>query len=155
MDLPKYYWERGISKIYAVDTGTDQLSPVLRSNPKVINLEKTNALHLTQELVPEKATLCVMDVSFVSALKVLPGVVPFLTANATLILLVKPQFEAGRQALDKKGVVTKATDHDRVLEEVKAGLLKLGFSVEGVADSPIQGGEGNKEFLLLARFSRT
>jgi 23S rRNA (cytidine1920-2'-O)/16S rRNA (cytidine1409-2'-O)-methyltransferase len=141
--------QRGARRIVAVDVGHNQLDWRLRTDARVEVREGTNARHLAPEDFAERFDLAVMDVSFISATKVLPAVVPLLKDGARVVVLVKPQFEVGRGEVGKGGVVRDAAQHARVVAEVNRAARELGLKVIGVIDSPILGAEGNKEFLAL------
>ncbi|HEX8166269.1 MAG TPA: TlyA family RNA methyltransferase [Beijerinckiaceae bacterium] len=141
---------RGAQRVYAVDVGHGQLHPRLARDARVKSLEGTDARHLTRALVPEPVGLAVADVSFISLRLVLPPVLPLLAPDATLVALVKPQFEAGR-AFVKKGVVRDEAVHRTVCRETAAFVEALGFKILGLVPSPILGGDGNREFLIGAR----
>lgn len=141
--------EHGANKVYAVDVGKDQLAPRLKSDPRVLSLEKTDVRVLAPETVGD-AELCSIDVSFISLTKILssPAVTELYGRGGKIIALVKPQFEAGKSALDKHGVVKKATDHVRVLDSMLIFASSLGYKVAGLIPSPISGGDGNREYLM-------
>jgi 23S rRNA (cytidine1920-2'-O)/16S rRNA (cytidine1409-2'-O)-methyltransferase len=141
---------KGAARVYAVDSGTNQLAWKLRQDERVIVHERTNARYLTAAEVPEPVDLIVCDASFISLTKVLEAVLSFAKADARLIALIKPQFEAGRGEVGKGGVVRDPAIHARVCEEVAGWIEEKGWSVEGIVPSPIQGPEGNIEFLLAA-----
>ena len=141
---------KGAARVYAVDSGTNQLAWKLRQDERVIVHERTNARHLTAEHVPEPIDLIVCDASFISLTKVLEAALSFAKPGARLIALVKPQFEAGRGEVGKGGVVRDPAVHERVCAEAAAWVEGRGWSVQGIVESPIQGPEGNIEFLLAA-----
>ena len=141
---------RGAAKVYAIDSGTNQLAWKLRQDDRVIVHEKTNARHLTPAEIPEAIDLIVCDASFIGLAKVLDRPLEFAAPAARLVALIKPQFEAGRGELGKGGVVRDAAIHARVCEEVRSWIEGKGWRVEGVEPSPITGPEGNVEFLLAA-----
>lgn len=143
---------RGASKVYAVDVGTDQLHPSLRDDPRVISLEGTHAKDLGQGLIPEPIDLFVCDVSFISIQKALPPALALAGTPATLCTLVKPQFELGREAIGRGGRVLTPPDEQKqfIDKEIVPFLQDLGWTVHGLAISPIKGGEGTLEFLLHA-----
>lgn len=142
---------RGAARIYAVDVGHDQLHASLRGNDRLISLEGLDARRLDRGLVPDPVDLVVADVSFISLALVLPAALELATLGADLAVLVKPQFEAGRERVGKGGVVRDEAVHAEVCERI-AGLVEaLGWKVRGVVPSPIAGGDGNKEFLLSAQ----
>lgn len=143
---------RGAARVYAFDSGVGQLHERLRQDPRVILSERTNARHLAPDSLPEKPTLVTMDVSFISILKILPALAGLLAEGADVVSLVKPQFEAGRAEVSRgHGVITDPQIHDRVRGEVEAALVDAGCTVVGWCDSPISGGDGNREFLVHAR----
>jgi 23S rRNA (cytidine1920-2'-O)/16S rRNA (cytidine1409-2'-O)-methyltransferase len=141
---------RGAAKVYAVDAGTNQLAWKLRQDPRVVVLEQTNARYLTAEEVPELVDIVVCDASFISLAKVLEVPLKLARPGANLVALVKPQFEAGRAEVGKGGVVRDPVVHERVCAEAAEWVASQGWSVLGVAESPITGPEGNVEFLLGA-----
>ena len=139
--------QHGAAKVYAVDVGYGQLAWKLRTDERVINLERTNLRYVTEEQIPEPIDLAVMDVSFISIRLVLPVVKGFLKPGADYICLIKPQFEAGREEVGKKGVVRDVRVHERVVHELLAFSREIGFSVMGLDYSPIKGPEGNIEYI--------
>jgi 23S rRNA (cytidine1920-2'-O)/16S rRNA (cytidine1409-2'-O)-methyltransferase len=141
---------RGAARVYAVDSGTNQLAWKLRSDSRVIVHEKTNARHLTAAEVPEPIDLIVCDASFIALEKVLATPLDFATPSGRLVALIKPQFEAGRDEVGKGGVVRDPAIHARVCDEVAGWVRGRGWSVIGIVPSPITGPEGNIEFLLAA-----
>jgi hemolysin TlyA family protein len=142
--------KRGAAHVYAVDVGHGQLHPSLAQDERVTSLEGTDARALTPAFVPQAADLLVSDVSFISLKLVLPPAIALLKPAATLAVLVKPQFEAGRERV-KKGIVRDAAIHRAVCEDMTDFVAGLGFTVMGIVPSPIEGGDGNREFLLGAR----
>jgi 23S rRNA (cytidine1920-2'-O)/16S rRNA (cytidine1409-2'-O)-methyltransferase len=142
---------RGVARVYAVDSGTNQLSWKLREDPRVVVLERTSARILTPAHISEPVDLIVCDASFIGLAKVLERPLTFAKPGARLLALVKPQFEAGRDEVGKGGVVRDPIVHARVCEEVAGWLSQQGWDVLGVTPSPITGPEGNIEFLLAAR----
>ena len=142
---------RGAARVYAVDSGTNQLAWSLRDDGRVVVLERTSARVLTAEHIPEPVDLVVCDASFISLAKVLERPLSFAGLDARLMALVKPQFEAGREEVGKGGVVRDPAVHERVCAEVAAWVAEQGWTVDGVVESPITGPEGNREFLLAAR----
>lgn len=141
---------RGAVKVYAVDVGTNQLAWKLRSDPRVIVREQTNARELTSEIVPEAIDIVVCDASFIGLAKVLDRALDLARPGARLIALVKPQFEAGREEIGKGGVVRDDAVHARVCEAAADWVRSKGWNVLGIERSPITGPEGNVEFLLGA-----
>jgi 23S rRNA (cytidine1920-2'-O)/16S rRNA (cytidine1409-2'-O)-methyltransferase len=141
---------RGAARVYAVDSGTNQLAWKLRQDPRVIVHEQTSARLLTESHIPEPVDLVVCDASFIGLAKVLERPLGFAPPGARLMALIKPQFEAGREEVGKGGVVRDAAVHQRVCDEVVAWLHGSGWRVDGVVASPITGPEGNVEFLVAA-----
>ncbi|GAD09665.1 predicted rRNA methylase [Gluconobacter frateurii NBRC 103465] len=146
----------GASKVYAVDVGHGQLSWKIRSDERVIVMEKTNARALTAEQIPELAGIVVCDASFIGLKTVLPAALALTTPDAWAIALIKPQFEAGRGEVGAKGVVRDPAVHDRVCAEIRDWFASLpDWEVLGIEASPITGPEGNREFLIAARRTET
>ena len=143
--------QRGAAKVFAVDVGQGQLAWKLRSDPRVVVMEKTNARFLKLENFPAAADLIVVDCSFISLKKILPPAVPLLKAVGKIVALIKPQFEAGKAETDKgRGVITDAAIHNRVLAELEEFVsAQAGLCWQGVIESPLLGPAGNKEFLAL------
>jgi len=148
--------QRGAARIIAIDTGYGQMDFKLRQDPRVCLLEKTNARYLTHEVVGEFAELIAMDVSFISATLVLPAVLatafPLERSGRQIVVLVKPQFEVGRELVGKGGIVRDQGAQKAAVEKVRSALIELGVSRADVIDSPILGAEGNREFLLYGIF---
>lgn len=145
--------ERGAAHVYAVDVGHGQLHPRLREDRRVTALEGQDARALSAREIGEPVSAIVADVSFISLEKALPAALGLAAPGAWLVALVKPQFEAGREAIGKGGIVRDAALRDAQGEKVAAWLGTLaGWEVVGVIPSPIEGGSGNQEFLLGARF---
>ena len=146
--------QRGAAKVYAVDVGQGQLAWKLRSDPRVVVMEKTNARHLKIEHMPKPfvpADLAVIDCSFISLQKILPPAIALLKADGKIVALVKPQFEAGKAEVDKgRGVITDPAIHERVLREVEGFIgTQADLRWQGMVESPLLGPAGNKEFLVL------
>ncbi|HWI85877.1 MAG TPA: TlyA family RNA methyltransferase [Sphingomonas sp.] len=141
---------RGAARVYAVDSGTNQLAWKLRQDDRVIVLEKFNARNLTSAEIPEPVDLIVCDASFIGLAKVLDRPLRFAKPDARLIALIKPQFDAGREEVGKGGVVRDPIVHARVCAEVRHWIEAQGWAVAGIERSPITGPEGNVEFLLAA-----
>lgn len=140
----------GASHVFAVDSGTNQLAWKLRSDPRVAVLEQTSARILTAEQIDRPCDWVVCDASFISLAKVLAVPLSLAAPDATLVALIKPQFEVGREEVGKGGVVRDAALHERVCEEVAGWLRSQGWTVRGLTESPIKGPEGNIEFLIWA-----
>ena len=142
----------GAAKVYAVDVGHGQLAWKLRSDPRVVVHERTNARHLTAETIPDPIGVLVCDASFIGLATLLPAPLALCVSGAWAVALIKPQFEAGRDQVGSKGVVRDPAVHAAVCERVREWWSGLpGWEVIGIAESPITGPEGNHEFLLAAR----
>ena len=140
--------QNGAKKVYAVDVGYGQLAWKLRSDERVVNLERTNVRYLTREQAPEAPEFVSIDVAFISLRLVLPVVHTFLADGGVCVCLIKPQFEAGRERVGKKGVVRDPEVHKDVIRGICEFAKNEGFSVRGLDFSPIKGPEGNIEYLL-------
>ena len=141
--------QNGAVKVYAVDVGYGQLAWSLRTDERVVNLERTNIRYITEEQVPQPVDFISVDVSFISLTLVLPVAHRLLKDGAQMVCLVKPQFEAGRDKVGKKGVVRDPQIHREVIRKVIDCAAELGFWVRGLDFSPIKGPEGNIEYLLF------
>ena len=141
--------QHGAKRVVAVDVGHNQIDWRLRQNERVEVREGVNARYLTQDDFAVKFDLVVMDVSFISATKILPAIVPLLSEQAQLIVLIKPQFEIGKGEVGSGGVVRDPEKRARAVAEVNEAAAALGLQNVGVIESPIQGAEGNVEFLAL------
>lgn len=139
--------KNGAAKVYAVDVGYGQLAWSLRNDPRVVSMERTNVRYITSEQIPEPLDLAVMDLSFISIELILPAVYPLLKENADVVCLIKPQFEAGREEVGKKGVVRDPAVHEKVIRRILDFVPQIGFSAVGLDYSPIRGPEGNIEYL--------
>ena len=140
---------RGAQKVIAVDVGHGQMAPALAGDPRVLLLENTNARYLAPEMTGGKAELAVMDVSFISQTTLYPAVFSCLEEQAPVVTLVKPQFEAGSRNLNKKGIVRNAAVYPEVLETIDRHARIFGRGIAKACISPVLGGDGNKEFLVL------
>lgn len=138
---------RGASRVYAVDVGHGQLSHALLQDPKVVNMERMHILELSPSALDPGPDIIVSDVSFISLTKVLPKIVELLPPHGVAVCLIKPQFEVGRDAIGR-GVVRDPVLHNAVCERVRRRSEELGFSDIRIIPSPIEGGDGNKEFLM-------
>ncbi len=146
---------RGAKRVYAVDVGHGQLVERLRDDPRVVTIERVNARHLTREHVSEPADLIVCDVSFISLTLVLPAAFALAAPDALAVVLIKPQFEVGREGVGKAGIVRNPSFHRAARDRVTAWVAaQPGWSVTGTIVSPIAGSSGNREFLMAARRSR-
>ena len=139
--------QNGAVKVYAIDVGYGQLAWKLRNDPRVINMERTNIRNVTHDMIVEDIAIASIDVAFISLDKVLPVVFNLLSDNGEVVALIKPQFEAGRENVGKKGVVRDKKVHFEVIERVLNFASEIGFSVNGLTFSPIKGPEGNIEYL--------
>lgn len=140
--------QNGAVRVYAIDVGYGQLDWKLRNDPRVINMERTNARLLEADSLPEPIEAASIDVAFISLEKILPAVRKLLAADAFVIALVKPQFEAGKENVGKKGVVRDPAVHKEVLRRIIAFAEQEGFGIGGLDYSPVKGPEGNIEYLL-------
>ncbi len=147
--------QNGAVKVYAVDVGHGQLAWKLRNDPRVVCMEKTNIRYVTPEDIEEPVEFASIDVSFISLTKVLGPVKELLTENGQIVCLIKPQFEAGREKVGKKGVVREKSTHLEVIEMVISFAVSIGFEVMNLEYSPIKGPEGNIEYLLYLQNHRT
>ncbi len=141
--------QRGARHVVSIDVGHNQLDWRLRSDPRVEVREGLNARYLTAENFDHKFDIAVMDVSFISATKIMPALVDLLIEGGQLIVLIKPQFEVGRSEVGSGGIVRDPEKHARVIDEVNTAAAKLGLQVGKVIESPIRGADGNTEFLAL------
>ena len=140
--------QNGASKVYSVDVGYGQFAWKLRQDPRVVCMEKTNIRYVTPEDIADKLDFASVDVSFISLTKVLGPAYALLKEHGQMVCLIKPQFEAGREKVGKKGVVRDKAVHEEVIEKVIAFALETGFSVHNLEYSPIKGPEGNIEYLV-------
>jgi 23S rRNA (cytidine1920-2'-O)/16S rRNA (cytidine1409-2'-O)-methyltransferase len=142
---------RGAARVYAVDVGRGQLHPKLAADPRVVSREATDARRIAEDPLPERVRLVTMDLSFISARLVLPTLLPVMAPECELVVLVKPQFEAGRERVGRGGIVRDEAVRKAAAEDVREAVAALGFAILGLVPSPIAGGDGNQEFLLGAR----
>ena len=146
--------QNGARRVYSVDVGKNQLDWKLRNNEKVVSLEEMHIKDLKEEDIGnEKADFIVIDVSFISLTKVIPYFEKFLKKNGKIVMLVKPQFEVGREKIGRNGVVENEEYHDEAIKKIISFSKECGYELAGVGDSPIKGAKGNKEFLMLLKFS--
>jgi 23S rRNA (cytidine1920-2'-O)/16S rRNA (cytidine1409-2'-O)-methyltransferase len=143
--------QHGAAYVYAVDSGHDQLDASLKSRENVCNMEGVNARNMTPDMFEQKISFLTMDVSFISIMKVLPALDQISADDASAVCLIKPQFEAGREFVGKKGVVRDKKVHLRILNEVLSFTKELGFGILGLTWSPIRGPEGNIEYLMYLK----
>ena len=146
--------QNGARKVFAVDVGTDQLAEKLRADERVVSMEQTNIRYVTIEDIGEPVDFVSIDVAFISLTKVLAPVYDLMKAGARIVCLIKPQFEAGKEKVGKKGVVKERTTHMEVIEQVIRYADALGFFMLGLSFSPIRGPEGNIEYLLYMEKKR-
>ena len=141
--------QNGAVKVYAIDVGYGQLAWKLRSDERVINMERTNVRYLEKDSLPEQVDAATIDVAFISLDKILPAVHKILKEDGFVIALIKPQFEAGREKVGKHGVVSDPATHMEVLERAVSFAKKSGFGIVGIEFSPIKGPQGNIEYLMV------
>ena len=146
--------QNGAKCVYSVDVGKNQLDWKLRNDERVVSIEEMHIKDLKEkDIGDEKVNYIVTDVSFISLTKVIPYFEKFLAKNAKIIMLVKPQFEVGREKIGKNGVVENEEYHDEAIKKIISFSKECGYELAGVGDSPIKGAKGNKEFLMLLKFS--
>lgn len=141
---------KGAKHVFCVDVGHGQLHERIRTNPSITNIEKTHIRELTTAHIPEPVDGMVIDVSFISLEKVLPFTGSFVKEGGMLVALIKPQFELEKRLLNKSGVVKSAVNYPGILQRIQKAAVDSHFEVVGIIDSPIIGGDGNKEFLMFA-----
>lgn len=141
----------GATRVYAVDVGSGQLHPSLISDPRVILMENTNARHLYKGDIAEGCSVIVMDVSFISQKLLYKNIYELLDDGGSFISLVKPQFEVGREHIGKNGIVRDTKQHQKAIEQLTASALSCGLGARGITLSPIAGGDGNLEYLMLLK----
>ena len=143
--------QNGARLVYAIDVGTNQLARKLRQDPRVVSMEKTNIRYVTEDDMPEKVDFVSIDVAFISLKKVMPAVFALMKEGAHIVCLIKPQFEAGREKVGKKGVVRDAGVHIEVINDILSFMRGYAFEILGLDYSPIKGPEGNIEYLLYMK----
>lgn len=143
--------QRGAARVYSLDVGYGQLDQRLRNDPRVVVMERVNARHLAPDALPEPCGLITIDVSFISLLKVVPALLPHLAPGGLLLPMIKPQFEAGRGAVGKGGILRDEEMRQCVIRECAEGIAALGLEPRGVFDSPVAGTGGNREAFALFR----
>lgn len=143
--------QNGARLVYAIDVGTNQLAWKLRQDPRVVSMEKTNIRYVTEDDMPEKVDFVSIDVAFISLKKVMPAVFALMKEGAHIVCLIKPQFEAGREKVGKKGVVRDAGVHIEVINDILSFMRGYAFEILGLDYSPIKGPEGNIEYLLYMK----
>lgn len=145
--------QNGAKKVYSIDVGYGQLAWKLRTDPRVVNMERTNFRYVTEEQVPDELSFASVDVSFISLSLIVPVMRTLMRNDAYAVCLIKPQFEAGRDKIGKKGVVRDKSVHIEVVDNIIGMMLNNGFSVSGLDYSPVKGPEGNIEYLILVQKS--
>ncbi|OGW32533.1 MAG: RNA methyltransferase [Nitrospirae bacterium GWC2_42_7] len=135
-------------KVYAVDVGYGQFDWSLRNDPRIILLEKTNIRYLENKLVPDLIDIAVIDVSFTSLLKVLPKTLEFLQENGEILALIKPQFEVGKDLVEKGGIIKSEEKRISAVENIRTGAEQIGFKTIGLFESPVHGQKGNIEYFI-------
>jgi 23S rRNA (cytidine1920-2'-O)/16S rRNA (cytidine1409-2'-O)-methyltransferase len=143
--------QHGAAKVYAVDVGYGQLAWRLVTDPRVINLERTNVRYLTPVDLPELGDIATIDLSFISLTKILLPIKALIRNNADIIALVKPQFEVGKGEVGKGGIVKSLEKHQQVINQIRDYAEHIGFMYKGVIESPIKGAKGNTEFLMYLK----
>lgn len=141
--------QNGASKVYCVDVGKDQLHARIKADERIVNLEKTHVRELSSNLIKEPIDGCVIDVSFISLEKIFPFIHALLKQDAFVIVLIKPQFEVGKENISKGGIVKNKSLYPEVIERIKDSGKLNNLIYQNITDSPILGGDGNKEFLML------
>jgi len=145
--------QNGVKKVYSIDVGYGQLAWKLRNDERVVNMERTNFRKVTPDMIGEPIDFFSVDVSFISLKLILPVVRPLLTKKGHGVCLIKPQFEAGREKVGKKGVVRDKSVHAEVIESIRNSCIESGFDVLSLDFSPVKGPEGNIEYLIHIRKS--
>ncbi len=143
----------GAKRVYAIDSGKDQLHTSLRNDDRVVVMEECNARYLTEDSLGERCDIVTMDVSFISQTLLYEAVANIIKNDGLFVSLIKPQFEAGRERIGKNGIVKDEKIRQKVCEEIKSKAYSYGFENIGMIDSPIFGGDGNKEYLALFRYT--
>ncbi len=141
--------QNGASKVYSIDVGYGQLAWKLRNDERVVCMEKTNVRYITEEQIPDKPEFASVDVSFISLTKVIPPAIKVMSEDAQMVCLIKPQFEAGREKVGKKGVVREKSTHLEVILKIIDFAFEEGLNIIGIDFSPIKGPEGNIEYLIM------
>lgn len=142
--------QSGAARVYSVDVGYGQLAWKIRQDPRVVSIERTNIRYYNGSGIEEPIDIAVVDASFISLKLVIPAVLRLVPAGAIILALIKPQFEAGRGEVGKKGVVRDPSVHERVVADIRAFFENLPLEVKGTIESPILGSEGNREFFICA-----
>ena len=140
--------QRGVAKVYAVDVGYGQMDLKVKNDERVVSIERTNIRDMSRDNIPEEVDIAVIDVSFISLIKVLPHVIPLLKEKGEIVALIKPQFEVGKGEVGKGGIVRDDKKVEKVLDDVRRFSEESGLKVAGLTPSPILGAKGNREFLI-------
>lgn len=143
--------KKGVKRVYSIDVGKGLIDWSLRNDPRVILMEKVNARYLTQDMIPEQGNVCVMDVSFISIEKILPALYNLITPGGFIISLIKPQFEAGKDRVGKKGIIKDTSVHSDVIERIKTFAKENHLMPKGVFPSKVKGAKGNQEFFIVLK----
>lgn len=147
--------QNGAMRVYSVDVGTNQLDWRLKNDERVVSIEETHIKDLTtDDMENNRADFIVIDVSFISLTKVIPYLEKFLSENGQVVMLIKPQFEVGKEKIGKNGVVADEKYHDEAIKKIISFSWESGYELVGVEESPIKGTKGNKEFLILINFNK-
>jgi len=146
--------QHGAERVYAVDVGYGQLAWRLRQDPRVVVIERTNVRHMPDEAIPDSVDLVTIDVSFISLKIVVPAIVRFIKPAASILALIKPQFEVGKGQVGKGGVVREPELHRQVIADLSDFFTRIKLTTEAVYPSPLPGPKGNREFFILLRLSR-
>ena len=141
----------GAKKVYSIDVGYGQLHYSLRNNPKVINIERCNFRYIERDKIKDKIDICTIDVSFISLKLIIPKCIEFLKDRGSIIALIKPQFEAGKNEVEKGGIIKSPEKHKKILNNLKEFFINTRLKIEGLIESPILGQKGNKEFLIYLK----
>ena len=147
--------QNGAVRVYSVDVGTNQLDWRLKNDERVVSIEETHIKDLTtDDMENNRADFIVIDVSFISLTKVIPYLEKFLSENGQVVMLIKPQFEVGKEKIGKNGIVIDEKYHNEAIKKIISFLGESGYELVGVEESPIKGTKGNKEFLILINFNK-
>lgn len=146
--------QHGAKRVYAIDVGYGQLAWKLRTDPRVIPIERTNIRYMSEEKIPEKVDIATVDVSFISLKLVIPKVIEFLRPQGEIVALIKPQFEAGKGEVPKGGVIRDPQKRLKIVEEIQEFFKSVNLEVAGLIESPIPGQKGNIEYLIYAKLNQ-
>ncbi len=146
--------QHGAKRVYAIDVGYGQIAWKLRTDPRVIAIERTNIRYMERERIPEPVDIATVDVSFISLKLVIPKVLEFLKPDGEIVALIKPQFEVGKGEVEKGGIVRSKDKREKAVEDIKNFFESLSLKVIGVVESPIKGQKGNIEYLIYVKFEK-